>query len=86
MAQITYRSGTSFARGVAMDALLNEQDTQALYQRWKQEWGEPIGLHGGEIMVTAEMVRAVPLSELVAVYGKARAARLIEIAKKNASL
>ncbi len=84
MSKITFRSGTSIARGTTMDLLLDEQDTQALYERWKNEWGAPIGLRAGEVLITAEMVSAVPLAELVSTYGRVRAARLMEIAKKNA--
>ncbi len=67
-----------------MDLLLSTEDTKALYERWNMTWGEPLEFRAGEVAITAEMVAAVSLEELVSTYGKQRAARLLQVATKNA--
>lgn len=77
---VSYRSGTSFSRGLTIDSLLKTEDAQVLYERWDNKWGEPLEFQGGAKAITCDMVAEVPLDKLVRVYGKARAERLIKAA------
>lgn len=81
---VFHRSGTSFARGLTIDALIPAEDVDTLYERWKNEWGEPLEFQGGSKAITCDMVAAVPLKDLVKVYGKARAERLADAASSFA--
>lgn len=74
------RSGASFARGLTIDPLLSEDDSKVLYERWVRDWGEPLEFQGGAVAITCDMVNAVPLADLVRVYGKTRAERLMDAA------
>ena len=76
----SYRSGTSFARGVTIDPLISAEDAGVLYERWDNKWGEPLEFQGGAKAITCDMVANAPLKELVKVYGKARAERLLQAA------
>lgn len=82
--RIVRRSGMSFARGLTIDLVLTPADTETLYKLWNGEaWGDPIGFQGGQSAITCEMVAAVPLDQMVKVYGKAFALRVQDIANKN---
>ncbi len=81
---IITRSGTSFARGVTIDLLLEEDETAQLYANWDNAWGEPLQFQGGATAITCEMVAGVPVQELVSVYGKKLAGRYLAVAQKNA--
>jgi hypothetical protein len=75
-----YRQGLSYARGVTIDLMLTEEDVQVLYEKWQPTWPEKIEFQGGVQGITCDMLYQVPHNELVAVYGKKRAARYLEIA------
>ena len=77
---VSYRSGTSFSRGLTIDSLLSTDDVQVLYGRWDNKWGEPLEFQGGSKAITCDMVSGVPIEKLVRVYGKARAERLLQAA------
>ena len=82
--KISFRQGTSYARGAAIDLFLEDTEIVALYDKWKSdEWGEPLGFSGGIVAITCDMVSRVPLQSLVSAYGKKLAARLSEVAAKN---
>ncbi len=76
----SYRSGTSFARGLTIDPLLSEEDARTLYEKWENGWGEPLEFQGGAKAITCDMVVNVPARELVRVYGKSLAERLLTAA------
>jgi hypothetical protein len=84
--KVTRRSGTSFARGVAVEQYLRGEEEKILHSRWRSEWGLPLSFQGGIRSVTCEMLLGVPLVELVKTYGKKRAAMLREIASRHAKL
>lgn len=76
------RSGASFARGTAIEAVLSEEDSAAIHDRWKNAWGEKLDCGGGVTSITCEMVAAVPYAELISVYGKRRIERIFPIISK----
>lgn len=73
--KFSYASGLSYARGLTIDPLLLEEDVAILYERWSNEWGEPLEFQGGAKAITCDMVARVPMAQMVKVYGKARANR-----------
>ena len=80
------RMGGSVPQGITIDPFLSTVDTLALYDRWKAAtWGEPLEHRGGQLAITCEMVRDVPLVALTGTYGKNLAMRLVE-ASENAIL
>lgn len=81
--KVRYRQGTSYARGTDVDAYLSPEDCRVLYERWKGEWPEPLHFRGGTKSITCEMVLDVGEAELSLVMGKARAARILEVARIN---
>jgi len=82
--RVFYRAGQSYARGVAIDPYLTPEDCILLYKRWKVKWGEPLQFQGGEVGITCDMLVSTPMNELIDVYGKGRAQRLIDAARENA--
>lgn len=81
VSRLEVRSGLSFSRGVTIDQYLDEASIKTLYAKWLDEWGEKIDCGGGIYIVTCEMVKEVPLEELVSTYGRKLAARLQEVAE-----
>jgi len=86
---ITRRSGTSIARGTTIDEYLSEEDNQKLYDLWQPSWPEPFQFSGGITAITCEMVLELPQDEFIAAFGKSKkgqeqAARILDIAKRNA--
>lgn len=84
--EVKVRSGLSFARGVAIEQYLNEDEIDVLHERWKDEWPERLDFRGGVKSVTCEMIQEVSYQELSGTYGVRRAKRLVDIADKYAAL
>lgn len=84
--QIVKRSHTSLARGVTIDGYLSGDEVKKLYEKWSPEWEEPFEVQGGEVYVTCEQVREIPLGQLTSVYGKKFASKLTLVANKFAQL
>lgn len=80
------RAGGSYAVGTIIDQYLDEEDTKALYEFWKDKWALPLEYPGGQYAITCDMVASAPLEELVASYGKKRAIRYIEAAQHAPTL
>lgn len=83
---VVIRQGASFARGVLIDGFLSYNDVVILYERWKESWPEPEQHRGDEEAITCEMILEVPEEELKKVYGKLRAGRLLEVARRRAEV
>jgi hypothetical protein len=84
--KLSYRSGTSYARGILIDGWLTAEEREKLYERWKSEWPEPKTVQGGVTIITCEMVKQVTPSMLNRTYGKRLGTRLLEIAQRHAVL
>ena len=82
---IKFRSGTSFARGVTIDGFLTPKQNAVLYEKWKDSWEPKVDCGGGEVVITCEMVAAVPYEELYATY-KDLAPKLAEVAALHKEL
>lgn len=74
------RAGGRFAVGTIIDQYLSEADVAVLYERWKDKWALPLEYPGSQYAITCDMVADAPFTELVSVYGKKLAVRLIEAA------
>ena len=81
---IQIRSGRTYARGTTIDLVILPEDVEILYSKWNPAWGEPLEAHGNVKIITCEMVAAVPVKELVAVYGKSVVGRILPVAQTNA--
>ena len=82
--KLSYRSGTSFARGTTIDAHLPEELNDKLYKLWNNAWGEPFGFHGGIKAITCEMVLEAPKSEFLKTMGDEDGNRVWSIATSYA--
>ena len=80
---ISTRRGTSFARGVTIDGFLEPDEVTKLYEKWDNNWGEPLMFRGGQTAITCEMVASVPLEKLTSTFGKKLGAKLLTVAQKN---
>ena len=70
-------------RSASMDRFLDEEDRRVLYERWQEDWPTPVGLQGGGLMVTAEMVRQISWKALSGAYGAKRAKVYKDIAEEQ---
>lgn len=64
-----YRQGTALAIGTMVDAYLDEEETEKVYKRWKEDWPEPLMFSGANPGITFEMIREVPSTELNKTFG-----------------
>lgn len=83
---VSIRSGTSFARGVALEQYISKEDADILHDRWKDDWPERLAFQGGIKSVTCEMLLQVPIGQLTRTYGKTRAHAWYELAEQWAAL
>lgn len=80
---LSYRSGTSFARGTTIDEYLDAEACALLYDKWQKGWPEPYMFSGGVTAITCEQVLEVSEKEFIKVYGKRVGTRIIDTAKRN---
>lgn len=84
--KFSYKSGTSFARGITIDGWLEDDETLILYEKWQDSWPVPLMYHGGIRVITCEKVKQVDPKELKRVYGRKLGAKLIEVSERHAVL
>lgn len=66
-----------------MDRFLRGDDLTILYERWQDDWPEPLGLPGGGKLINTAMVRELTWQQLSNIYGAKRAKVYRDIAQEQ---
>lgn len=83
--KIEVRRQVQSARETPIDAYLDEETLAVLYANWDDAWGESFKFRGGEMGITAELVRDAPEKEMRLAMGDAVVDTLLEVARTKAS-
>jgi len=84
--KFTYRSGTSFPRGMPIDGWVTEEEREKIYTRWKADWPKPLMVQGGVTIITCELIKKVPQANLNRTFGKILGEKLTQVATRQAVL